>query len=837
MVKFYHFFYHDISKIRNLIFTNFFAVKFVLSTIDQSDYQLLNSANRESKSRETLSASNIDDATNENLSNASISNRSSLSSIRKLSLDNSNSKEKNNSKNTSRRLTPGSVQNQSFQDNNNDASRRPSSQFSRRSGLSAASRNSSIVSELVASNLEVHELLKTVRGRIELCNNLAGQAELLDLDGGRLSVVDFLNNCDNCSCERRSSSNLENLQPTTALQNANSICLEDQNNTSNFDNSRKSSVNYAMNPNFFDKSVGSISEKEPDTTNKPGLLKTSKSGPTLTIPNLSYNNISSTSRESRKLNSLCRNCLSIASLDLGPEWPYDLRLENYLKSYPRRNTIPLTSTFMGLMNFYFVDFFPFFSADLNEKVMDRKSSNNHNPEEIEINHLTNYQKELEKIGQFIYRIEKSYQNVPYHNHRHAVDVLAAVEVLMNQVEQSGRAKFTAFERFTTLLAAACHDVGHPAVNSNHIGNQNYACDKHLKRVSLLSQTQSNSNNELKNEKISPAASETISSGLLERYHCKLSLAYMKEFGLDIVKRNDFRQLFDNLIMATDMTHHNCVVQLLVDINKNFVQLSRACTKTSIASETFTDRTETTLKSQNSQNSSSQISINTLASSVTNITPNLTSLSNLSNHHNRFSKSTMGPSLGPRTSTIFERSKENSSENTTHTSIDMNQFELNQSGGNNEVHIEIQNPTLENTQQNGSNSFKTSTSYSMASSVSLYQCNLPESENTNISNNNNYKSTNSNPNPNNIFYANTSIGGTSTSETMFYTCNESSDMTEISQLNVQDPSFNRSRHPSTCLADADRLKLLEVILHLADLSNPAKEFDDSKRWANQVFLGW
>ena len=162
--------------------------------------------------------------------------------------------------------------------------------------------------------------------------------------------------------------------------------------------------------------------------------------------------------------------------------------------------------------------------------------------------------------------------------------------------------------------------------------------------------------------------------------------------------------------------------------------------------------------------------------------------------------------------------------------------------NNEVHIEIQNPTLENTQQNGSNSFKTSTSYSMASSVSLYQCNLPESENTNI---NNYKLTNnsnSNPNPNfnnpnHIFYANTSIGGTSTSDTMFYTCNESSDMTEISQLNVNDPAINRSRHPSTCLADADRLKLLEVILHLADLSNPAKEFDDSKRWANQVFLGW
>ena len=44
-------------------------------------------------------------------------------------------------------------------------------------------------------------LLKTVKGRIELCNSLAEQSEMLEVDGGKLSVVDYLNTCGLCVSE------------------------------------------------------------------------------------------------------------------------------------------------------------------------------------------------------------------------------------------------------------------------------------------------------------------------------------------------------------------------------------------------------------------------------------------------------------------------------------------------------------------------------------------------------------------------------------------------------------------------------------------------------------
>lgn len=177
----------------------------------------------------------------------------------------------------------------------------------------------------------------------------------------------------------------------------------------------------------------------------------------------------------------------------------------------------------------------------------KNANNQQQQQQSSTTHLSNLQI-LENLSAFMYKIEKSYQKVPYHNHYHAVDVLVAVEVLMNQVEDTSLAKFTAFERFSCLLAAACHDVGHPAVNSIHISDvaAKIYCAENLDNFSLDAE---------KNSK----------NGLLERYHCKIALSFMSDFKFKILHSLEFLNLFDNLIMATDMTHHKKLIDQLEEL--------------------------------------------------------------------------------------------------------------------------------------------------------------------------------------------------------------------------------------------------------------------------------
>ena len=56
-------------------------------------------------------------------------------------------------------------------------------------------------------------------------------------------------------------------------------------------------------------------------------------------------------------------------------------------------------------------------------------------------------------------------DTPYHNFRHAVDVLQTVYVLIRTM--SGGEYLTHLEIFGIMVAALCHDLEHPGLNNNY----------------------------------------------------------------------------------------------------------------------------------------------------------------------------------------------------------------------------------------------------------------------------------------------------------------------------------------------------------------------------------
>ena len=218
-------------------------------------------------------------------------------------------------------------------------------------------------------------------------------------------------------------------------------------------------------------------------------------------------------RRQSTANKICRQCLTSGSICVEAQWPYDQRLDEFLNSNANRKKHPLTTTFFNLLGKH---------------------------KEIVIE-----EDERELLVQFMHRIEKSYQDVPYHSKLHAVDVLTGAEVLMNQAEEGNNTCFTPFERFTLLIAAACHDVGHPSVNSHYVFSSSDSVDgkTHLQELKDFGET-----------------------GLLEKAHSTISLNYMREIGLTKYTNDDeFVDLFNFLILATDMSQHNLKVEKLNEI--------------------------------------------------------------------------------------------------------------------------------------------------------------------------------------------------------------------------------------------------------------------------------
>lgn len=246
-------------------------------------------------------------------------------------------------------------------------------------------------------------------------------------------------------------------------------------------------------------------------------------------------------------------------INFGTQWPFDSKLNSFIK---QNEKTPLTSLTLAIINHH------------NRASQPGTSSG------------TAYfsGKDMLKIQNLMLKIEKAYQNCEYHNSIHACDVLTATEVLMNQVEIRKNLKFSLEERFSTLLAAACHDVGHPGVTSEHI----YKFYK-PKRIQRLFYDET-------------VEDERGHAGMLERFHVSLSYAYLEHADLDCLKsesdsmfeiggendskndsetetenknddppifnRNSFIENFQKCILATDMTKHKNAIDSLKTLNLN-----------------------------------------------------------------------------------------------------------------------------------------------------------------------------------------------------------------------------------------------------------------------------
>lgn len=145
----------------------------------------------------------------------------------------------------------------------------------------------------------------------------------------------------------------------------------------------------------------------------------------------------------------------------------------------------------------------------------------------------------EKLYRFLSEIRDNYKKVPYHNWRHAVDVMqfVAFEILVSGCNTV----LSKFEIFAILVACLCHDVGHD-------GFTNAFNEKAETPLGLL----------FKNQSVMETHHCSVSIGILSKEECnifsKLSPPEYKNMWILIIR----------LILATDMAKHFDIIK---DVNQ------------------------------------------------------------------------------------------------------------------------------------------------------------------------------------------------------------------------------------------------------------------------------
>ncbi|KAJ3121123.1 cAMP-specific 3',5'-cyclic phosphodiesterase 4D, partial [Irineochytrium annulatum] len=81
--------------------------------------------------------------------------------------------------------------------------------------------------------------------------------------------------------------------------------------------------------------------------------------------------------------------------------------------------------------------------------------------------LSSFKIDEEKARSFFRSVERNYKPQPFHNSVHAADVLHVIHLLLLS-DPSVAKNFTKFEILAAFIAAAVHDVDHPAVNNNFL---------------------------------------------------------------------------------------------------------------------------------------------------------------------------------------------------------------------------------------------------------------------------------------------------------------------------------------------------------------------------------
>lgn len=141
---------------------------------------------------------------------------------------------------------------------------------------------------------------------------------------------------------------------------------------------------------------------------------------------------------------------------------------------------------------------------------------------------------VENLDNFLNSIREGYiTTVPYHNEMHGIDVMNTVyNIITSQEDFTGTFKLTDIDPLILVIAALCHDIGHPGFNNNF----------HINSLSDYALTYND-------------------SSILENFHASKSMKILvnpENNILDSLIQSDFtyfRKRFIQTILATDMSFH------------------------------------------------------------------------------------------------------------------------------------------------------------------------------------------------------------------------------------------------------------------------------------------
>lgn len=134
---------------------------------------------------------------------------------------------------------------------------------------------------------------------------------------------------------------------------------------------------------------------------------------------------------------------------------------------------------------------------------------------------------------------------PFHNFRHAIDVLQAANVFLNSLTNNSNFKITDLDCFSLLLASLGHDIGHPGITNLFLSNVKSPLSDTFENNSIL-------------EKFHKFQFKNI---LLPFLNLSIELNNFTIQNFDLSYLVD---IVDNSVLATDMAKHDDFVK---EINK------------------------------------------------------------------------------------------------------------------------------------------------------------------------------------------------------------------------------------------------------------------------------
>lgn len=158
--------------------------------------------------------------------------------------------------------------------------------------------------------------------------------------------------------------------------------------------------------------------------------------------------------------------------------------------------------------------------------------------------------QINKFALFIETVKSGYISVPYHSEKHGVDVAHSVFTYINLAEDFEKTlKINKFDIMTLMVAALCHDIGHPGFNNNF----------HINSLSSYAITYND-------KSVLESFHAAEATRILLRPECN----FLDEMEKASFKR--FRKYFIEAILSTDMTFHakiNSIVKIKLT-NNNIV---------------------------------------------------------------------------------------------------------------------------------------------------------------------------------------------------------------------------------------------------------------------------